>query len=60
MTVEVIPYKNFKERLQLINKLKKEQRKIFKKLKIILTIEIFNNYLYIERTPWGYDGRMQE
>lgn len=40
MLVEVIPYKTFKERLQLIKELTKQKCKI----------EIFNNYLYVERT----------
>ena len=60
MTVEVIPFKNFKERLQLVKELKEEQLKLHVKFKIILTIEAYDNYLYVERVPYGFDGRMYQ
>lgn len=39
MVVEVIPYKTFKERLQLMKKIQSTQK---------AKIEIYSNYLYVE------------
>lgn len=46
MTVELVPYRGFKERLQLIKELKKQK----------CNIEIFNDYLYITKQTVYKDG----
>jgi hypothetical protein len=40
VTVEVIPYKSFKERLRLIKTIKRDRRTL---------IEIYSTYIYIEK-----------
>ncbi|MCM8710526.1 hypothetical protein M2651_05735 [Clostridium sp. SYSU_GA19001] len=40
IVIEVIPYKDFKERIRVIKELLKKKEKI--------TIEVYENYIYVE------------